>query len=261
MKIKNTEYLNRTNGMHRGFMTRAVVMALVLFMTAGLAWSTLDESVFADESENAAAKTSSVEKQLLQKKIHYRTVRVRSSKYRKTTRRVKAGREGIRTLVYLVTRVDGEPISRKLVASRVSRKAVDRKIIYGTGTFNAPKRSRLSGTSGGDVAEFALRFVGNPYRYGGSSLTRGADCSGFVMAVYSRFGVRMGHSASTQRAYGVPVSLKNAKAGDIICFPGHVGIYLGNRKIVHAMDPAHGITISRLGYNGKPILTIRRIFK
>lgn len=261
MKIKNTEYFHRTNGAHRRFLTRAVIMALVLFMTTGLAWSAQDESVFADETADSTVKTSSVESLLLQRKIGYRTVRVRSSKYRKTTRRVKAGRPGVRTLVYQVTRVDGELISRKLISSRVSRKAVNRKIICGTGIFNAPKRSRLSGTSGSDVAKFALQFVGNPYRYGGSSLTRGADCSGFVMAVYNRYGVRMGHSASTQRAYGVPVSLKNAKAGDIICFPGHVGIYIGNRKIVHAMDPAHGITVSKLGYNGKPILTVRRIFK
>ena len=245
--------------MHRGFMTRAVVMALVLFMTAGLAWSTLDESVFADESENAAAKTSSVEKQLLQKKIHYRTVRVRSSKYRKTTRRVKAGREGIRTLVYHVTRVDGEPISRKLVASRVSRKAVDRKIIYGTGTFNAPKRSRLSGTSGGDVAEFALRFVGNPYRYGGSSLTRGADCSGFVMSVYKNFGVSLPHSSSADRSQGYDVGgLSNAQPGDIVCYSGHVGIYAGDGKLVHASTSKTGIIVSNANYRN--VLAVRRIF-
>ena len=112
---------------------------------------------------------------------------------------------------------------------------------------------------GQSVADFAVQFVGNPYVYGGTSLTNGADCSGFVMSVYKNFGVSLPHSSSADRHVGYNVgSLANAQAGDLVCYSGHVGIYIGNGKIVHASTAATGIKISDANY--RTPVAVRRIF-
>ncbi|MCI6858803.1 MAG: C40 family peptidase [Eubacterium sp.] len=115
-------------------------------------------------------------------------------------------------------------------------------------------------SKGQQVANYAVKFVGNPYRWGGSSLTRGTDCSGFVMSVYKKFGKSLPHSSYGQRRCGKKVrGLRNAKAGDIICYSGHVAIYMGNNTIVHASNPREGIKITR-GAAYRSIVTIRRMF-
>ena len=112
---------------------------------------------------------------------------------------------------------------------------------------------------GSAVANFACQFVGNPYVYGGSSLTNGTDCSGFVMSVYANFGVGLPHSSGALRGVGTDVGgLANAQPGDIVCYSGHVGIYIGGGNIVHASTAATGIKISNASY--KPVLSVRRIF-
>ncbi len=119
----------------------------------------------------------------------------------------------------------------------------------------------VSGDSemGKAVAEYALQFVGNPYVYGGTSLTDGADCSGFVMSVYANFGVSLPHSSSADRNQGYAVDgLENAQPGDLICYSGHVALYIGDGQIVHASTAKTGIIVSRADY--KKILAIRRIF-
>jgi len=115
-----------------------------------------------------------------------------------------------------------------------------------------------SGT-GASVANFALQFVGNPYVYGGSSLTHGTDCSGFVMSVYNNFGVSLPHSSSADRSVGYDVGgLANAQAGDIVCYSGHVGIYIGGGQIVHASTSRTGIIVSNVNYRNP--ICVRRIF-
>lgn len=111
------------------------------------------------------------------------------------------------------------------------------------------------------VAEYALQFVGNPYVYGGTSLTNGADCSGFVMSVYANFGVSLPHSATSDRSQGYAVDgIENAQPGDLICYSGHVALYIGNGQIVHASNSRTGIIVSSVNYSNKKILAIRRIF-
>ena len=122
------------------------------------------------------------------------------------------------------------------------------------------RRYGYSASRGQQGVNYARRFLGNPYKWGGSSLTHGADCSGFVMAVYVRFGISLPHYDASIRKCGRPVgSLASARLGDVICYNGHVAIYMGNNRIIHAANERQGICI---GYNAAytRILSIRRFF-
>lgn len=132
-----------------------------------------------------------------------------------------------------------------------------------TSSNNSSSGSTSSGNAsynptGQAVVNYACQFVGNPYVWGGESLTNGADCSGFIKAVYAKFGVSLPHSSYAMRSCGVGVSYANAMPGDIICYEGHVAIYMGNGAIVHASNERDGIKIS---YNAayRTIVAVRRV--
>jgi len=119
----------------------------------------------------------------------------------------------------------------------------------------AKEESRQKGQ---DIVDYAKQFIGNPYVYGGTSLTRGTDCSGFVMGVYKHFGVSLPRTSYSMRNVGRAVSYSDIQVGDIVCYSGHVGIYAGNGQIVNAIDEQRGINLSNATY--RKIITIRRIF-
>ena len=115
-----------------------------------------------------------------------------------------------------------------------------------------------SGSGGQAVVNFATQFLGNKYVYGGSSLTNGTDCSGFVMSVYGNFGIGLPHSSSAMRSCGYGVSTSEMQPGDIVCYSGHVGIYTGGGTIISASNPRNGIKYDNVNY--RKILAVRRIY-
>lgn len=114
-------------------------------------------------------------------------------------------------------------------------------------------------SNGQAVVNYAKQFLGNPYVYGGTSLTNGADCSGFVQSVYAAFGVSLPRNSTAQRSAGYGVGLADIQPGDIVCYSGHVGIYAGNNTLIHASNERTGITLtSPVTY--RKVLAVRRIF-
>lgn len=111
--------------------------------------------------------------------------------------------------------------------------------------------------SGSDVVSYACQFIGNPYVWGGESLTNGADCSGFIKSVYANFGISLPHSSVALQRAGSEVSYENAQPGDIVCYAGHVAIYMGGGQIVHASSPSTGIKTGSATY--RSIISVRRV--
>lgn len=112
-------------------------------------------------------------------------------------------------------------------------------------------------SNGQAIVDYACQFIGNPYVWGGTSLTDGADCSGFVQSVFAHFGISLPRTTYDQINAGVEVSYDQAMPGDLICYDGHIGIYIGNGQIVNAQNPEQGIGISPATYT--TIFSVRRI--
>ena len=150
-------------------------------------------------------------------------------------------------------KAEAEAAKKKSSATSTSKKT------SANDKYTGPAAVKSSGGSaeGRAVADYGLQFVGNPYVYGGTSLTNGADCSGFVQQVYKHFGYSLPRSSSEQRSAGREVSYSEAQPGDLICYAGHVAIYIGNGQIVHASTPTTGIKVGTATY--RTILSVRRI--
>ena len=164
-------------------------------------------------------------------------------------------------VIYPVAESREEEARKAAEAAKAAEEAARKSASSASGS-NAPAAKAAPAptiSKGQEVVNFAMQYLGNPYVWGGSSLTRGTDCSGFTMAVYAHFGVNLPHYDASQRSCGIAVSgLSQAQPGDLICYYGHVGIYIGDGKIVHASNPRTGITTQNANY--RQIAAIRRIF-
>ncbi len=155
-----------------------------------------------------------------------------------------------------IKKKEKEEADRKAAEAKLKEKNEEVAPVKETDTNVIIETATGSGT-GKDIANYACKFVGNPYVAGGTSLTDGCDCSGFTYAVYKAFGYTIPRTSTSQRGVGTSVSQANAQPGDIVCYAGHVAIYLGGGKIVHASTPATGIKYGEVNY--KPIIDIRRV--
>ncbi|MGI6204619.1 MAG: C40 family peptidase [Anaerovoracaceae bacterium] len=171
-----------------------------------------------------------------------------SSLYEGETKVKEQGESGRAKVTKTETVVNGETVESEVISTDVLKEAETRVVYQGT-------KEEKTGES---VIEYAKKFLGNPYVWGGESLTDGCDCSGFTMKIFEHFGVSLPHSSYAQENYGEEVSsLSEAKAGDLICYGSHVAIYIGNGQIIHAANPDAGICIGQADY--REIKTIRRL--
>lgn len=194
-----------------------------------------------------------------EKKIPYKTIRQKSSSVLLNTTVVeKKGVYGKKKVTETVTSTNGVVTDTEVISSEVIKQPSAKVVVKGTGILPAPVGGKTYQGNGQAVVNYAMQFVGNPYVYGGSSLTNGADCSGFVLAVYRHFGITMAHDAGVMRSYGREVSLAEARPGDLICNYGHVGIYIGGGMMVNAVNEGMGIAVTGVSYTG-PVITVRRI--
>jgi len=200
-----------------------------------------------------------LEKITTKEPINYKTVfrRTKSLKYGNSKVDTK-GKKGEKEVIRKVTKLNGEETSSKIISSKRLRQSRTKVVLEGTANVDAKAGKTFDFRTGADVVNYAKKFTGNPYSYGGSSLTNGSDCSGFVYRVYRNLGVNL--PRSDQESVGKKVSYKNVKKGDILFYYGHVAIYAGDGKAVHAVNESLGIRVTDVNYTGK-VIKVRRIFE
>ncbi len=233
-------------------------------------WDTLEE----DKSELETSRTELQEGQaymeelLAQKKEEYENYSVMLTKAKQEaatyTARIKQETAQIRKLEEEERKRREEEERKRKEEEERRRKEQEALLADGdSDSEEAPKKQETpkptssGGGKGQDIANYACKFIGNPYVAGGTSLTNGADCSGFVMSVYKNFGINLPRSSYSQSTVGKGVSYSDARPGDVIYYGGHVGIYIGNGQIVHASTERTGIKITSATYRN--IVTVRRI--
>lgn len=159
------------------------------------------------------------------------------------TKVLQEGTTGVREVRSLVTLVNGQQVEKKTLFQEITKKPEDKVVYYGTKVKQVTTRGSivLSGSASG-VAGIALKYLGTPYVYGGTTPS-GFDCSGFTQYVYRQAGVNLPRTSGAQAGAGQRVSLSNLKSGDLLYGPGHVGIYIGNGQFVHAPVPGQSVRV------------------
>lgn len=150
--------------------------------------------------------------------------------------------------------ISGQNVAENISAGQVGSSS---DVSQGMQGDTAAQEAWQQGTTGQAVVDFACQFIGNPYVWGGTSLTEGADCSGFVQSVYAHFGISLPRTTWDMESVGTEVSYEQAMPGDLVLYDGHVGLYMGNGNIVDAMNEQDGIGICSAEY--APIITVRRV--
>ena len=152
-----------------------------------------------------------------------------------------------------------ELIAQQVAANNRQESSTEESTQGGESSGTSQDPAFTSDVTGDELVAYALQFVGNPYKYGGNSLTEGCDCSGFVNLIYTHFGFKnVPRQSQAFKTYGSAVSFENIKAGDIVVYPGHVAIYIGNGCIVEAQSSKAGITSNR-SVTCNTITAIRRV--
>ncbi|MBQ7776843.1 MAG: C40 family peptidase [Lachnospiraceae bacterium] len=148
---------------------------------------------------------------------------------------------------------------RRQEAERKRQEALNKT--YATTNYTELVDASSGSDEGKKIAKYGLQYIGNKYVYGGTSLENGTDCSGFTYRVYQAFGYNLPRTSYSQRSSGREVAYADAQPGDLICYSGHIGIYIGGGYIVHASNsqpyPRGGIKVSKATY--RKILAVRRI--
>ena len=164
--------------------------------------------------------------------------------------------QGIRDGWYQVT-YNGETGYVNAEQAERGTKAADQAAEQAAAAIEAGGEAMTQSNGGGSsILDYAAQYVGNPYVWGGTSLTGGADCSGFVKSVLAHFGIDVPHSSASIRNCGRQVSESEMQPGDIVCYSGHVGIYAGDGRLLSALGKKYGITYNSVHY--KNILSVRR---
>ena len=211
-----------------------------------------ESSSFALELEEAQARAAQAAGEVIRKTEEIRILRARQEE-----ERIRQEKERIRQEQESAGREPGSAGQASGAAGREPGAAGWEPGAAGREPGGAGRESGGAGTAGGrpvksiggtefgrNVADYALQFVGNPYVYGGTSLTGGTDCSGYTQSVYRHFGVSIPRTSGEQAGFGREIPYEDMEPGDLVCYSGHVAMYIGGGRIVHASSRKEGIKVS-----------------
>ena len=197
-----------------------------------------ESSSFALELEEAQARAAQAAGEVIRKTEEIRILRARQEE-----ERIRQEKERIRQEQESAGREPGSAGQASGAAGREPGGAGRES--GGAGTASGRPVKSIGGTEfGRNVADYALQFVGNPYVYGGTSLTGGTDCSGYTQSVYRHFGVSIPRTSGEQAGFGREIPYEEMEPGDLVCYSGHVAMYIGGGRIVHASSRKEGIKVS-----------------
>ena len=211
-----------------------------------------ESSGFALELEAAQARAAQAAGEVIRKTEEIRILRARQEeeRIRQEEERIRQEQERVRQEQESAGQESGAAGREPGAAGREPGGAGQESGSAGTaqdsaGTAGGRSVKSIGGTEfGRNVADYALQFVGNPYVYGGTSLTGGTDCSGYTQSVYRHFGVSIPRTSGEQAGFGREIPYEDMEPGDLVCYSGHVAMYIGGGRIVHASSRKEGIKVS-----------------